>query len=131
MSFRGMEAERVFEIPSDSNPTKSYLITQWSDKQSITCTCPSFVMSPKQRGKDILDRDCKHTDRVRNSVGAAYESPVPHAIPPVETKQPATPAEQFAQALQKKKDDELKELEMLDPRVTALITSMSKSKWQK
>ena len=119
MSFRGLLPKKVFEIPSDSNPTRAYMITKWDDNESITCTCPSFVMSPKQRGLDILDRSCKHTDRVRES----DQIREPLTVPP--SPRPLTASDRLAAALQKQKTDKIREIELLDPRVRALIEHMA------
>lgn len=120
MTFRNMEPVRVFPIESDSTPGKEYYVTEWPTG-SFTCTCPSFLYSTRQRGKDILDRDCKHTDRVRAAVPMMNEVYTPDTTGvPVRT----AVEEAVVQRVQKQKDNKIKQLESIDPRIKGLISQM-------
>lgn len=75
----------TYDEPSDSNPGLAYTVSEWANG-ALTCDCPSFIRGRQQRGKDLFERTCKHTDRVRARLKAG--APVPVV--------PTAPADPFA-----------------------------------
>jgi len=51
----------VYEVPSSSDPSKTYRVTLASPEGEVDCSCPDF----ENRGQFRDPPSCKHTDRVQ------------------------------------------------------------------
>ncbi|GBC71235.1 ATP-dependent RNA helicase RhlB [Candidatus Calditenuaceae archaeon HR02] len=61
---------RVWDVPSQEDPSKTYRVT--FDGEKFTCTCPDYVYRAKKQG-----RDCKHIYAVKVAEGL-LASPTPN-----------------------------------------------------
>lgn len=109
-----MDPTKVFSVASDSSPGKHYYVAYWPNG-ATTCTCPSFLFSRQQRGKDVFERSCKHTERVIAGVTATHEeSTVPEEVRQILKKRPS---DKLSQA------EPMEEVEEVDPRLKTLIAA--------
>jgi len=59
--------EVFMSIESQSSPGRSYEIRIREDEAGhewLSCQCKSWTTGPYQRGKEVFQRYCKHTDHV-------------------------------------------------------------------